>query len=138
MAELERMSMSIEKPLLKRLERLVRGSGYTNRSEFIRDLIRGRLVEEEWERDEEAVGTITLLYDHHQRGLSDRLTHLQHDHHSNILATTHVHLTHDLCAEMIMVRGHGKLVRALADSMRREKGVLHATLSMSSTGKSLA
>lgn len=138
MAELERVSMSIEKPLLRRLERLVRASGYTNRSEFIRDLIRGKLVEEEWERDEEAVGTITLLYDHHQRGLSDRLTHLQHDHHSNILATTHVHLTHELCAEMIMVRGQGKMVRALADSMRREKGVLHASLSMSSTGKSLA
>jgi CopG family nickel-responsive transcriptional regulator len=138
MPELERVSMSIETPLLRRLERLVRASGYTNRSEFIRDLIRGKLVENEWERDEEAVGTITLLYDHHQRGLSDRLTHLQHDHHSNILATTHVHLDHDLCAEMIMVRGQGKLIRSLADSMRKEKGVLHATLSMNSTGKSLA
>lgn len=138
MPELERVSMSIETPLLRRLERLVRASGYTNRSEFIRDLIRGKLVENEWESDKEAVGTITLLYDHHQRGLSDRLTHLQHDHHSNILATTHVHLDHDLCAEMIMVRGQGKLIRSLADSMRKEKGVLHATLSMNSTGKSLA
>lgn len=138
MAELERVSMSIEAPLLQRLERLVRNGGYTNRSEFIRDLIRGRIVEEEWERNDEAVGTITLLYDHHQRGLSDRLNHLQHDHHSNILATTHVHLTHDLCAEMIMVRGQGKLIRKLTDSMRKEKGVLHAALSLSSTGKSLA
>jgi len=130
--------MSIEAPLLRRLERLVRKSGYTNRSEFIRDLIRGKIVEDEWEHDVEAVGTITLLYDHHQRGLSDRLNHLQHDRHSNILATTHVHLTHDLCAEMIMVRGQGKLIRKLTDSMRKEKGVLHATLSLSSTGKRLA
>lgn len=138
MPELERVSMSIEAPLLRRLERLVRKSGYTNRSEFIRDLIRGKIVEDEWEHDVEAVGTITLLYDHHQRGLSDRLNHLQHDRHSNILATTHVHLTHDLCAEMIMVRGQGKLIRKLTDSMRKEKGVLHATLSLSSTGKRLA
>ncbi len=138
MPELERVSMSIEAPLLRRLEDLVQTSGYTNRSEYIRDLIRGKLVEEEWERNVEAVGTITLLYDHHQRGLSDRLNHLQHNHHSNILATTHVHLDHDLCAEMIMVRGQGKLIRALTDSMRREKGVLHAALSLNSTGKSLA
>jgi len=138
MSELERLSISIETPLLKRLERLVAQSGYTNRSEYLRDLIRKRLVEQEWERNEEALGTITLLYDHHQRGLSDRLTQLQHDHHSAILATTHMHLDHDLCAEMIMVRGRAGLIRALADSLRKEKGVLHAALSLSSTGKSLA
>ena len=138
MSELERLSISIETPLLKRLERLVAQSGYTNRSEYLRDLIRKRLVEQEWERNEEALGTITLLYDHHQRGLSDRLTQLQHDHHSAILATTHMHLDHDLCAEMIMVRGRAGLIRALADSLSKEKGVLHAALSLSSTGKSLA
>lgn len=138
MSKLERLSISIEQPLLARLERLVKDSHYTNRSEFIRDLIRHRIVEQEWERDEEALGTVTLLYDHHSRGLSDRLTHLQHDHHSNILATTHVHLSHDLCAEMIMIRGKARLIRAMCDAMSREKGVLHASLSLSSIGQKLA
>ena len=137
MSDLERLSISIEKPLLGRLEKLVKDSRYTNRSEYIRDLIRNKIVEQEWERDEEALGTVTLLYDHHTRGLSDRLTHLQHDHHSNILATTHVHLTHDLCAEMIMMKGKARLIRAMADAMLREKGVLHASLALSSIGKKL-
>jgi CopG family nickel-responsive transcriptional regulator len=138
MSDLERVSISLEKALMRKLEKLRRAACYTNRSEFIRDLVRAKLVEKEWERDEEAIGTVTLIYDHHQRGLSDRLTHLQHHHPSNVLAATHVHLDHDLCAEMIMIRGRAGMIRALADQMSKEKGVLHASLSLSSTGKALA
>ena len=85
MPELVRTSVSIEKPLFKRLEKLVRSSRYTNRSEFLRDLIRERLVQEEWEHDREVVGTITLIYDHHVRLLNEKLTDLQHDHHDTVL-----------------------------------------------------
>ena len=138
MANLVRMSFSIEKPLLQRLERLVKSSRYTNRSEFIRDLIRDRLVEQEWEKNQEALGTITLIYDHHARGLTDRLTNLQHQHHESVLATTHVHLDQHTCAEMVMVRGRAARIRAMADLLHQQKGVLHASLSMSSTGKKLA
>ena len=106
MSDLVRLSISLEKPLLQRLERLVRSSRYTNRSEFIRDLIRQRLVEQQWaDQRQEVVGTITLIYDHHARQLADKLVDIQHDHHEMVMATTHVHLSHDLCAEMIMVRG---------------------------------
>ena len=138
MSDVERLSISIEKPLLARLERMVKESRYTNRSEFIRDLIRGRLVEREWERDEEALGTITVIYNHHVRGLSERLTDLQHDYHGAILATTHVNLDHDRCSEMIMVRGKAKFIRVLADRIAGEKGVLHSALAISSTGMRLA
>jgi CopG family nickel-responsive transcriptional regulator len=137
MSNLARLSFSLEKPLLDRLETLVADSHYENRSEYIRDLIRGQLVEKEWERNEEALGTVTLIYDHHARQLSDKLTDVQHDYHDAILATTHVHLDHHLCAEMIMVRGRADRIRSLADQLRRQKGVLHATLSMSSTGRKL-
>ena len=138
MSDLVRMSVSIEKPLLERLERLARQSKYSNRSEFIRDLIRSRLVEQEWERNEEALGTVTLIYNHHIRQLSEKLTDLQHDHHGAVLATTHIHLDRHLCAEMIMIKGPAAQIRRLADLMRRQKGVLHTSLSMSSTGKRLA
>lgn len=137
MSELIRLSISIEQPLLDELEKLVRQSRYANRSEFIRDLIRARLVEQEWQKNEEALGTITLVYDHHQRRLGEKLTEIQHQHHGDVLAATHVHLSHDLCAEMIMVRGHASRLKALADQLRQEKGVLHAELAMSSTGKNL-
>jgi len=138
MSGVVRLSISLEPPLLDQLERLVEHSRYTNRSEFVRDLIRQRLVEQEWaDKREEVVGTITMVYDHHARQVTDRLTDIQHDHHANILATTHVHLSHDLCAEMIMLRGNAARVREIADRLRQQRGVLHADLTMSTTGKQL-
>lgn len=138
MSDLERVSISLEKPLLKKLEKLIAGSKYENRSEFIRDLIRGQLVQNEWETSNaEVIGTVTMIYDHHQRQLSERLTDIQHDHHHHVLATTHVHLDHDLCAEMIMIKGPPAVIRALADQLRQQRGVLHASLSIGSTGQKL-
>jgi CopG family nickel-responsive transcriptional regulator len=137
MSELVRMSVSIEKPLFRNLERMIRGSRYTNRSEFLRDLIRERLVEEEWQHDREVVATITLVYDHHVRLLNRKLTDLQHDHHGRILASTHVHLDKHMCAEMIMLKGRAGEIKQIGDLLRQQKGVFHAGLSMSSTGKML-
>ena len=137
-SDLVRLSFSIEENLYERLERLRNHLNYGNRSEFIRDLIRGRLVEEEWKTDQEAVGTITIVYNHETRRLSDRLTSLQHEHHHAILATTHCHLDHHICAEMIMVRGRPRLIEEIAETLRQQKGVLHAGVTMSSTGRHLA
>jgi CopG family nickel-responsive transcriptional regulator len=138
MAGVVRLSFSLEKPLWDRLEKLIRDGAYANRSEFIRDLIRDRLVQQEWEHDEEAVGTVTLVYNHHTRGLSEKLTSIQHDYHHVILTSTHVHLDHHLCAETVVVQGHARKIKSLADQLRQQKGVLHASLSLSSTGKNLA
>ena len=138
MSDLVRMSVSIERPLFDRLERLVADSDYINRSEFVRDLIRNYLVEEEWNTNKVLLGTIWLLYDHHARGLSEKLTRQQHHFPGTVLATTHVHLDEHLCAEMIMVRGRGKKIKALAGRLQREKGVLHAKLATGTTGKDLA
>lgn len=138
MAQLERLSFTIDKPLLRRMEQLLRRGRYGNRSEFIRGLVRARVVQEEWEENEEAVGTITLVYNHEVRRLTDKLTTLQHEHYHAILATTHVHLDHDVCAEMIMVRGRARVITEIAEQLRQQKGVLHAAVSMSSTGKHLA
>jgi CopG family nickel-responsive transcriptional regulator len=137
MSDLVRLSLSLEKPLFDKLERLVRQRGYANRSEFVRDMIRQNLVQTEWQRDQEVIGTITLVYDHHRRQLSEKLTSLQHHHHGAVLATTHVHLTEHLCAEMILIRGRASLIRKLADQIHQQKGVLHAELSMTSTGTRL-
>ena len=137
MSDLVRVSISIENALVVELERLVRDGEYRSRSEFVRDLIRNYLVEEQWQTSQTLLGTISLIYDHDVRGLTDRLTHQQHHFSGTVLATTHVHLDEHLCAEMIMVRGHGKDIKALADRLQREKGVLHAKLAIGTTGKTL-
>lgn len=138
MSELVRMSFSIEKPLMERLEKMVRKSHYTNRSEFIRDMIRDRLVTEEWEKNEEALGTVTLIYNHEERQLGKKLTSIQHKHHSAVMVSTHLHLDEHLCAETIVIRGKASAIREVVDLLRQQKGVYHAALSLSSTGKKLA
>jgi len=138
MSKLVRLSLSIEKPLLDRLEKMVRRSGYTNRSEFVRDMVRRQIVEEQWRSDREALGTVTLIYDHHQRRLSEKLTGLQHHYHNMVLVTTHVHLDEHLCAEVLIVKARAGKIREIADLLRQQKGVLHAALSLSSIGKELA
>ena len=138
MTELVRLSFSIEKPLLEQLEKLRKDSKYANRSEFIRDMIREQLVGRQWQEDRQTLGTITLLYNHHLHKLSEKLTDLQHDHHQSILVSTHVHLDKHLCAEVLLVKGRASRIRKLADLLRQQKGVLHAGLSISSMGKTLA
>ena len=137
MTELTRLSFSIEKPLLEQLEKLRKDSKYANRSEFIRDMIRQQLVGRQWQDDRETLGTITLLYNHDLHKLSEKLTDLQHHHHQSILVSTHVHMDKHLCAEVLLVKGRASQIRRLANLLRQQKGVLHAALSLSSTGKSL-
>jgi CopG family nickel-responsive transcriptional regulator len=138
MSDLVRISVSLEPDLAQQLEQLVRASRYTNRSEFVRDLVRQRLVEQEWAAARRTViATITLVYNHHTRELSDRLVDIQHRHAAHILAATHVHLSHEMCAEMIMVRGKPALIRQLADELRQQRGVLHATVGTATTGEAL-
>ena len=137
MSDLVRFTVSIEKTLFQKLEKEVAAHGYLSRSEFVRDLVRNYVVEQEWRTDRVLLGTIWMLYDHHARGLSERLIDQQHHFPGTVLATTHVHLDEHLCAEMIMVRGKGRDIRVLTDRLQREKGVRHAKLAGGTTGRTL-
>jgi CopG family nickel-responsive transcriptional regulator len=131
--ELERVSLAIEKDLLNRFDLLLRRRALGNRSEAIRDLIRRRLVEEASEGGRaEAVASLTLLYDHAQRELSDRLVDAGHRHHARVLSSLHVHLDERLCLEVIALRGKPGELRHLADRLIGLKGVKHGQLVMSS------
>ena len=138
MTKLVRVSLSLEDSLLDSLSRLVDQSNYDNRSEYIRDLIREQLIREQWAEGTDVVGTITLVYNHHQRTLCEKLIDLQHHCGEHVLASTHVHLSHEICAEMIMLRGKAKGLKKMANSMKKLRGVLHAELSMSTTGEQLS
>ena len=139
MSDLVRFGVSIPASLLENFDRYLSKKHYRNRSEAIRDLIREKLVEEEWrESKSEVVGTITYVYDHHQRELTDRLIDLQHRHYARIISTQHVHLDHDRCLEVIIVKGEASAVKDLADRIQSLKGILHCSLSMTTTGKNLS
>jgi len=138
MSDLTRFGISIDDRLLRRFDELIAGKGYVNRSEAIRDLIRGALVEAEWAReDAETVGTVTLVYDHHTRDLSDKLTEQQHSHHDAIISALHVHLDAHHCLEVVVVKGKAREVKRLADELIGTKGVKHGKLVTTTTGKGL-
>ena len=137
MSEVVRLSLSLDANIYEKLQRLVEQSGYSNRSEYIRDLIREQLVENEWNEEQQVVGTIMLIYNHHKRMLSETLTELQHNYHEDILASTHVHLDHEVCAEVIIAKALPGRIKSLADELRQQVGVLHAELSIGTTGRDL-
>jgi CopG family nickel-responsive transcriptional regulator len=138
MSVLSRIGVAIDSDLLKKFDRLITQRGYTNRSEAFRDLIRDELVERTWESPEsQVVGTITLVYNHHVRLLSEKLTDIQHDFHRSILSTLHVHLDHDNCLEVLVVKGKSAEVRKVADVLISTKGVKHGRLSLSTSGAEL-
>lgn len=132
MSPLVRFGMSLEHDLLEKYDALVAERGYESRSEALRDLIRGQLIEREWKEDEAVAGAVSLVYDHHRRDLPGRLTDIQHDYQRLIISTQHVHLDHDHCLEIIAVRGRAGDIRRLADALRTVKGVKHGTISMTS------
>ncbi len=138
MGELSRIGVAIDSDLLGRFDDLIGRRGYTNRSEAFRDLIRDELVEEAWESpDKKVVGTISIVYDHHVRQLSERLTGVQHEVFHNVLSTLHVHLDHDHCLEVLVVRGKAGEVKKLADTLIATKGVKHGRLSITTSGAEL-
>src|SRR3954453_4676282 len=135
MAELSRVGVAIDSDLLEKFDQHIARRGYTNRSEAFRDLIRDELVDVASERPEsEVIGSVTLVYDHHVRMLSDRLTDLQHDSYHNIVSTLHVHLDHDNCLEVLVVRGKVEDVRRIADALISTKGVKHGRLTITGAG----
>jgi CopG family nickel-responsive transcriptional regulator len=138
MATVERFSISMNRKLLSRFDGLIGRKGYPNRSEAVRDLVRNALVEERWGRaDEKVAATVTLVYDHHHRDLSERLADIQHHHGPMVVATTHVHLDNDNCLEVVILRGRTGKVRRLAELLIAQKGVKHGRATYTTEGRDL-
>jgi CopG family transcriptional regulator, nickel-responsive regulator len=134
MSSLIRTGISLEQDLLDKFDRLIEQKGYGNRSEAIRDLVRDHFVQEDVASNKEVVGTITLVYDHHQPKLSEQLVSAQHDYKGQVLATTHVHLDHHNCLEVIILKGRGIDVKRFADKLLSLKGVKHGKTVITNPG----
>lgn len=133
MAELTRVTISLETSLLDAFDKHIAGKGYENRSEAIRDLIRDRLIREEAKnREGEQVAIVSLVYDHHARELASKLVDKQHHHHNLVVSTLHVHLGHRHCLEVSILRGPGGAVTHLGDELLATKGVLHGDITYTS------
>jgi len=134
--QLMRFGVSMEGDLLGQFDSLCTARGYKTRSEAIRDMVRESLIENELrEKNAEGVGTLTLVYNHHQRELEEKLTHYQHEHLNAIISTMHVHLSHHLCLEVLLLRGKAKDIKVISDGLIATKGVQHGKLVLTTSGK---
>ena len=138
MGDMVRFGVSMSAELLESLDALLAKIGYSSRSEAIRDMVRSRLVEEEWqETGQEVVGTVTLVYSHEVRELTEMLTSLQHNYTAEIVSTTHIHLDEHNCLEVLIVRGKNQRIREIAEKLISTRGVKHGKLTTTTTGKEL-
>lgn len=136
---LVRFSVAMPEDLLMAFDGLVARRGVTrNRSEVIRDLVRNALVDEEWsDPNQEIVGTLTMVYNHHASNLTETLDAIQHEHYQQIISSMHVHLDAHNCLEVIAMRGRSSDIHVIADALLGTKGVKHGRLTTTTTGKFL-
>ena len=121
---LVRFGVAIDAPLLKDLDALAAERGST-RSELFRDLARAEVARAQVGTGVDAVGALTIVYDHHVRDLSEKLTDLQHEMGDGVRAALHVHLSHDHCLEVIVIRGRSDVMQAVAKKILGMRGVKH-------------
>ncbi|WP_165073436.1 nickel-responsive transcriptional regulator NikR [Paludisphaera rhizosphaerae] len=121
---LVRFSVAIGGELLRLFDDYRERHRYPNRSEAVRGLMRSALIDEAvCDEETDAMGVVTLIYDHHSSRISKRLTDIQHEHLEMVVTTTHVHLDAARCLEVILLRGKAAAVRNLSDDLIGTKGV---------------
>lgn len=137
--DLARFSVAVPEDLLREFDGLIARRGdIHNRSEAIRDLMRTALVQDSLRTpDEQVIGSLTMIYDHHTGDLTRRLDEIQHDYTAEIVSTMHVHLDHHNCLEILALKGLGSRVYELADRLLGLRGVKHGELTCAATGASL-
>jgi CopG family nickel-responsive transcriptional regulator len=129
---MDRFTISLDESLAGDFDALIAARGYGNRSEAVRDLIRSA-IESDRQRSKpggHCVANLSYVYNHHERELAERLTHLQHQHHDLTVAALHAHLDHVNCIESVILKGPTTEVRQFADALVAERGVRHGSLNV--------
>jgi CopG family transcriptional regulator, nickel-responsive regulator len=123
-SELVRFGIAMERDLLERLDAIADERGVT-RSEILRDLARAEVVRAQVTKGAPAVATLTLVYDHHVRELTEKLTEFQHQLGDRVRSTLHVHLDERRCLEVVILRGRSDELKRVADRLLATRGVTH-------------
>ncbi|HXG86374.1 MAG TPA: nickel-responsive transcriptional regulator NikR [Pyrinomonadaceae bacterium] len=130
MSDIIRFGVSIDQDLLENYDRLIGERGYATRSEALRDLIRESLIQQkiDVESDAQALGSLTLVYDHHASNLVQEMGEIQHKFHSLVLSVMHLHVSHDDCMEVIALRGVAAEIVKLSNALLSLKGIKNGKL----------
>jgi CopG family transcriptional regulator, nickel-responsive regulator len=128
-APLARFGVAMQASLLKELDRLVESRKAT-RSKVLGDLVRNEVMHAKLAPESPAVVTLTLVYDHHVRELTEKLTEIQHELGERVRSTLHVHLTHSWCLEVIVMQGPARALQTAAEQIIATRGVKHGAINL--------
>jgi CopG family transcriptional regulator, nickel-responsive regulator len=122
---MQRVTITIDDDLVGEVDDFMRARRYANRSEAIRDLVRGGLQQSDYQHahGRHCIATLSYVYEHAARMLPQRLTQEFHDHHDLAQATLHVHIDQENCLEVTVLRGRSDDVKEFADHVIAERGV---------------
>ncbi len=137
--ELSRIGVSLPENLLTKFDEVIGRRGYSSRSEGIRDAIRSYIRYYEWmsELEGERVGTISFVYDHHQRGIVSAITDLEHEYSTIVRSSVHLHIDGRNCMEVLILHGEGRDIKTLAEKLMAIKGARHVKLTTVAPGEKL-
>jgi CopG family nickel-responsive transcriptional regulator len=129
---MHRFTISLDDRLAAEFDRLIADQGYANRSEAVRDLLRGELERQRQQQDlaRQCIACLSYVFNHHERDLMERITALQHEHHELTVSTLHAHLDHDHCLETVILRGPTQAVQRFAEGVCAQRGVHHGKLNL--------
>ncbi|WBU49598.1 nickel-responsive transcriptional regulator NikR [Kosakonia pseudosacchari] len=126
---MQRVTITLDDDLLDTLDNLSARRGYNNRSEALRDILRGALAQESvQDNEQQGYAVLSYVYEHEKRDLASRIVATQHHHHDLSVATLHVHISHDDCLEIAVLKGKMGDVQHFADDVIAQRGVRHGHL----------
>ena len=125
--DLMRFSVAMPEDLLMRFDKLVARRGLAkNRSEVVR---RDALDADECGiPGTDVMATLTIVYNHHESDVQDKLTVIQHSYLQMVVSTTHVHMDGDNCLEVMILKGEASDVQDFANLVFGVKGVKNGGL----------
>ena len=123
---LKRMSFSIEEELYDQLEVLLAQSGYENRSEFIRDMIRKQLTRKQCAGNLEVIGTISTICDLSFAGIETKLNEILDSSPLKVLGSSRFALPNHCATVMTTVTGIGDNIREAVNAIKKLKGTVQA------------
>ena len=128
-----RFSITVPEKLLCEFEKCYYSDERDNRSEAVRNLMRGYIAGERWKCSSgEIFATITIVYDHHLPELTRKLTLSQHDNGDVIICSTHVHINHDTCLECIITKGLSNQIQRFTEALKNIRGIKSVNVNVSS------
>ncbi|MGF1658620.1 MAG: nickel-responsive transcriptional regulator NikR [Rubrimonas sp.] len=128
---MQRVTMTLDEELLAEIDAFMARSGASNRSEALRDLARrglGAVVADTARGD--CVGVVSYVCRRATRDLGRRIADARHDRHDRTIAATTVPLDHDAALEVEILRGDAAELRAHAEALFLERGVLHGSAAL--------